>query len=85
MDNHDLQVELLMYFQWGKPLRRAYEVLKDKGYDRQDIIDMKNQLLDQLPEPFLYVIPGQKTSGTMYRITEAGRKYLAWLQERMEA
>lgn len=78
----DLQVELLTYFQWGKPLRKASEMPTLESYTRQEIIRMKNALLEL---GYIYSIPGMRTSGTMYRITQEGRDHLMRLQERMEA
>ncbi len=80
MDNHDLQIKLLLYFQWGKPLRKASELPEFEGYTRQELIGMKNALLRV---GYLYLIPGMRTSGSMYRITQAGRDHLARLQERV--
>lgn len=81
MDNKTtLQISLLLFFQMGKPLRNAADSLED--WTRQEIIDMKNAL-ERLD--YIQRIPGMRTSGTMYRITKAGRLHLQQLQERIEA
>jgi hypothetical protein len=82
MDNIALQIALLRWFEMGKPLRQAAESAKFEDYTRQDIKDMKDALLKL---EFIYLIPGMRTSGSMYRITKEGRAHLARLQERMEA
>lgn len=82
MDNIDLQIALLKYFHIGKPLLQAADDPRLLRYQRKEIIKIKDSLVTL---GYLHVIPGMKTSGTLYRTTAIGREHLQQLQERMEA
>lgn len=66
--NDELQLKLLEYLEFAKPIRQAVENIE--GFTRDEVIDMKDALLKT---GFIQTIPGMSTSGTMYRTTYRGR------------
>lgn len=71
--NVHLKVELLHYLKIGKPIRGAATREQFQSYNRTQIKRMKNALL---AVGLIEKVPGLRTSGQLYRITDLGKKHL---------
>lgn len=74
-----LQIALLHYLVFAKPIRGAATHKEFDIYGRKDIRVMKDALLLL---GFLQTIPGMKTAGQLYRTTKAGRQRLQQLTKK---